>query len=56
MRLIAFLSSLVILVARAGGTDYEPRNGDIIFHTSRSAQSVAIQLATQSRYSHMGIV
>jgi hypothetical protein len=32
------------------------RDGDIIFHTSRSAQSVAIQKATHSRYSHMGVV
>ena len=33
-----------------------PLDGDIIFHTSRSAQSVAIQKATRSKYSHMGIV
>jgi Permuted papain-like amidase enzyme, YaeF/YiiX, C92 family len=32
------------------------REGDILFHTSRSAQSQAIQRATGSRYSHMGIV
>jgi hypothetical protein len=32
------------------------RDGDIIFHTSRSAQSVAIQTATHSKYSHMGII
>lgn len=32
------------------------RNGDIIFQTSRSGQSMAIQLATKSRYSHMGII
>ena len=32
------------------------RDGDLIFHTSRSSQSVAIQRATGSRYSHMGIV
>ncbi len=32
------------------------RDGDIIFHTSRSAQSIAIQKATHSKYSHMGIV
>lgn len=32
------------------------KNGDIIFHTSRSAQSIAVQRATGSRYSHMGIV
>ncbi|MDB5268628.1 MAG: Permuted papain-like amidase enzyme YaeF/YiiX, family [Hymenobacter sp.] len=32
------------------------RDGDLIFHTSRSAQSRAIQLATHSPYSHCGIV
>jgi hypothetical protein len=32
------------------------RDGDIIFHESRSSQSRAIQLATKSRYSHMGIL
>jgi hypothetical protein len=31
-------------------------DGDIIFHTSRSSQSVAIQRATKSPYSHMGMV
>lgn len=32
------------------------QNGDIIFQTSRSSQSKAIQLATNSKYSHMGII
>ncbi|MEH6413955.1 YiiX family permuted papain-like enzyme [Pseudomonas sp. CGJS7] len=32
------------------------RDGDLIFHVSRSAQSLAIQRATGSRYSHMGVV
>lgn len=32
------------------------RNGDIIFQTSMSGQSKAIQLATHSPYSHCGIV
>lgn len=32
------------------------RDGDIIFQTSRSAQSAAIQKATHSRFSHMGII
>ncbi|MBT1703206.1 YiiX family permuted papain-like enzyme [Chryseosolibacter indicus] len=31
-------------------------NGDIIFQTSKSDQSKAIQLATNSKYSHMGII
>lgn len=31
-------------------------DGDLIFQTSQSAQSQAIQLATKSKYSHCGIV
>lgn len=34
----------------------ELQDGDIIFHTSKSSQSLAIQRATDSKYSHMGIV
>ncbi|WP_217278683.1 YiiX/YebB-like N1pC/P60 family cysteine hydrolase [Hymenobacter sp. BRD67] len=30
--------------------------GDLIFHTSQSAQSQAIQLATHSSYSHCGLL
>jgi len=32
------------------------QNGDLIFQTSISGQSKAIQLATQSKYSHCGII
>lgn len=32
------------------------KNGDIIFQTSKSSQSKAIQIATNSKYSHMGII
>lgn len=32
------------------------RDGDLIFHTSQSAQSQAIQLATHSTWSHCGIL
>lgn len=35
---------------------YEPQAGDIVFHTSTSRQSLAVQAATHSPYSHMGIV
>lgn len=35
---------------------YEPQAGDIVFHTSLSKQSIAVQAATNSPYSHMGIV
>jgi uncharacterized protein YycO len=34
----------------------EIQNGDIIFQTSTSDQSKAIQIATGSQYSHMGII
>lgn len=36
--------------------EYIPKEGDIVFHASTSAQSQAIQLATDSPYSHMGII
>jgi hypothetical protein len=49
------MASAVLLGCSAGGS-YEPRNGDIVFQASRSSQSLAIQLATKSSYSHMGIV
>lgn len=32
------------------------RDGDVIFHTSRSTQSLAIQRATHSPWSHVGVV
>ena len=32
------------------------QNGDLIFQTSRSSQSQAIQIATNSKYSHMGVI
>ena len=39
-----------------GCDSYIPKNGDIIFHTSKSNQSKAVQAATRSPYSHMGII
>lgn len=35
---------------------YTPQEGDIVFQTSTSSQSQAIQKATGSPYSHMGVV
>lgn len=53
--LLACLSAL-LLATTAAAADYVPRDGDIIFHSSRSAQSEAVQRATRSPFSHMGIV
>jgi hypothetical protein len=51
------LLSLIILISCHSKTEStELQNGDIIFQTSKSGQSKAIQLATGSKYSHMGIV
>lgn len=46
----------VLACTFTGCKAYEPVNGDIIFQTSLSSQSKAIQIATKSPYSHMGIV
>jgi hypothetical protein len=51
--LCAFIWSATRSLAAAA----EPlHDGDIIFHTSRSAQSLAIQRATHSPYSHVGMI
>ncbi len=55
--LIGLICALCLALAACADSDgYLPQNGDIIFHTSTSSQSKAIQLATHSAYSHMGIV
>src|SRR5262245_61817018 len=51
-RFLAMLALLPVAAYADGGW----RDGDIVFHTSRSAQSEAIQRATHSAYSHMGLV
>lgn len=54
-----FLATAFMYLALAGcqtSDEYQPRNGDLVFQTSLSRQSKAIQLATDSPYSHMGIV
>ncbi len=49
--------AIVLMVGWAAVSGAEPlRDGDIIFQTSRSAQSAAIQRATHSPYSHVGMV
>jgi hypothetical protein len=52
--LFAGLALLLLTYAHANGVPVQ--EGDLIFQTSRSAQSLAIQRATGSEYSHMGVV
>jgi hypothetical protein len=46
----------VVALLLAVALSAQLRDGDVIFHQSRSAQSRAIQLATKSPYSHMGML
>ena len=55
MRIVIALALLATACA-AKGTVRAVRDGDVIFHTSRSSQSLAIQRATGSQYSHMGLI
>ncbi len=55
----AFFIVLIIIISILGCQRVpaeQLRDGDIIFQTSRSSQSIAIQRATHSKYSHMGII
>jgi uncharacterized protein YycO len=51
------LLAILCTVFSAAAPAVQPlRDGDLIFQTSRSGQSLAIQRATHSRWSHMGLV
>ena len=53
---IAITLALLAAACSARGTVPAVKDGDVIFHTSRSSQSIAIQRATGSKYSHMGLI
>jgi len=55
---VGLLAFFLVCLGVVGCTPALPavNEGDVIFQTSRSAQSQAIQQATGSRYSHMGII
>ena len=56
-RLLNITLGLIILISCQSKTDTTRfQNGDIIFQTSTSGQSKAIQIATGSKYSHIGII
>lgn len=50
------IAAILALVFSSIAAAYEPQAGDIVFHTSTSRQSLAVQAATRSPYSHMGLV
>jgi uncharacterized protein YycO len=56
MKRAVLLLAIILCGCAAAGKSDDFRPGDIIFQTSGSAQSQAIQAATHSPYSHMGII
>lgn len=54
--LLVTLNMVICVVCALSAFAADLKDGDIIFQTSRSSQSLAIQKATGSKYSHMGIV
>jgi len=55
-RLIPSALLVLVLLGRTAAASGQLSDGDIIFQSSRSGQSLAVQLATHSPYSHVGIV
>lgn len=56
-RFLFCMAFLLLAVSGCGNSSgAQLRDGDIIFQTSRSNQSAAIQRASRSKYSHMGII
>ena len=51
-----FVSTAFCLSTTSCAKKIPVKDGDIIFHTSRSSQSEAVQRATHSKYSHMGVI
>jgi uncharacterized protein YycO len=45
-----------VICMACSGAGYQPRNGDIVFQDLKTASSEAIKAATESPYSHCGIV
>ncbi len=54
MKFLIYLTLIILINLNC--KSYELRNGDIIFQSSKSNQSKAVELATRSPYSHMGII
>lgn len=55
-KIISSLVIIILLTSCQSPAIQNVKQGDIIFQISQSSQSLAIQLATHSKYSHMGII
>ncbi len=53
---LARCASVIFAGLASCSTPQHLREGDLVFHTSRSRQSAAVQTATKSPFSHCGII
>lgn len=51
-----FIFVFMLWVSFASGANYKPQDGDMIFQSSQSRQSQAVEQATNSPFSHVGII
>ena len=56
MNKIVSIAILSVVTISCSSPDIKVKDGDIVFQTSLSSQSKAIQLATKSKWSHMGMI
>ena len=52
----ALILAMLLAFINIATAKYNYKSGDIIFQTDQSHQSKAVQLATHSRFSHVGII
>ena len=55
-KLLSYFTFILVYAVTTQTFAVQFQTGDIIFHTSRSSQSIVIQKATASPYSHMGMI
>ena len=53
---VILITSILTLTYTIRTVKYTPKDGDIIFQSSKSFQSTAIKIGTVSKYSHCGII
>lgn len=53
---LILLLQIALALSCGSPAEYQPKSGDVVFQVSKSSQSLAIQRATGSKYSHMGMV
>ena len=56
MKVVSFFIYFLLLLSFSACSQQELKDGDILFQSSTSSQSKAVEIATNSPYSHCGIL